>query len=57
MPSEQPHLPRDTHRALMLRGANRHLPIFGYEVAEMRDKPKPSRRLSAFARILNTLNL
>lgn len=37
MPTEQPRLPKETHRYLLQgRDANRHMPIIGYEVAEYR---------------------
>lgn len=37
MPSEQPRLPKETHRYLLQgRDANRHMPIVGMEVAEYR---------------------
>jgi len=34
MPSEYPSMPRETHgRLLAGRGANRHMPVVGHEVA------------------------
>ena len=49
MPSEAPHLPRDTHASLLAgRKANRHLGLQAYELAEY-DRPSqwPRRLIRA----------
>ena len=48
MPSETPHLPRDTHASLLTRKANRHLGLQAYELAEYaRPSQWPKRLLRA----------
>jgi hypothetical protein len=47
MPSEAPHLPRDTHASLLAGGnkANRHLGLQAYELAEYARPSQWPRRL------------
>lgn len=45
MPSEAPHLPRDTHASLLTRKANRHLGLQAYELAEYARPSQWPRRL------------
>jgi hypothetical protein len=47
MPSEAPHLPRDTHASLLAgRKANRHLGLQAYELAEYARPAQWPRRLA-----------
>jgi len=49
MPSEAPHLPRDTHSRLLAgRGANGHMPVVGHEVAAF-PRRSVARRLGMMA--------
>jgi hypothetical protein len=46
MPSEAPHLPRDSHASLLAgRKANRHLSLQAYELAEYARPAQWPRRL------------
>ncbi len=36
MPTEQPQLPRETHRSMLAHGGNKHMPLQAGEIATLR---------------------